>query len=113
VNPSTIPNTHLSTRQFDVWRESIAVVFDVEPPADVVATTFVASVEAFQLGDMIVTHAHLGEQRYVRSSARVRRDGMDHFVLNLYRTAAGEPRRPKASSRGRRARSPCWISLAN
>jgi AraC-like DNA-binding protein len=100
VNPSTIPSTHLSTRQFDVWRESIAVVFDVEPPADVVATTFVASVEAFQLGDMIVTDAHLGEQRYVRSSARVRRDGMDHFVLNLYRTGGWRAQTPQGEFEG-------------
>lgn len=62
------------------------MVFDVERQAPEAGNAFDADVEAFQLGDMVVTSATLGEQRYVRSQARVRRDGMDHFVLNLYRS---------------------------
>jgi AraC-like DNA-binding protein len=34
----------------------------------------------------VVTDARLGAQRYVRSSARGRLDGIDHFVFNLYRS---------------------------
>lgn len=83
--PSSIPSAYFSTQQFDVWRESIAVVFDVERLSDA-DMTFEASVNAFQLGDLVVTDARLGRQRYVRSPERLRRDGMDHFVLNLYRT---------------------------
>lgn len=64
----------------------IDVVFDVERPLEDAGTAFEADVEAFHLGDVVLTAASLGEQRYVRSAARVRRDGMDHFVLNLYRT---------------------------
>ncbi len=86
MSPSTIPSSQFSTRQFDIWRDSIAVVFDVEQRSSDRGNAFDADVEAFQLGDMVVTSAALGEQRYVRSQARLRRDGMDHFVLNLYRT---------------------------
>ncbi|MCM5690004.1 hypothetical protein M8037_14545 [Sinorhizobium meliloti] len=86
MSGSAIESTHFSCRDFDVWRESINVVFDVERRSQDGNRPFTASVEAFQLGDMVVTDAVLGAQRYVRSSARVRRDGMDHFVLNLYRT---------------------------
>jgi AraC-like DNA-binding protein len=86
VDPSTIPSTQFSTQHFDDWREGIAPVFDVEPPAYDVATGFGANVKAFQLGDMVVTDAHVGDQRYIRSRSRVRRDGLDHFLLNLYRT---------------------------
>jgi len=86
VDPSAIPSTQFATRHFDAWRESIAVVFDVEPPHYDVSSDFGARVEAFQLGDMVITDARLGDQRYVRSTARVRRDSVDHFVLNLYRT---------------------------
>lgn len=82
---STIESTHFSSQDFDTWRESIDVVFDVERPEDS-DSPFHASVEAFQLGDMVVTDAMLGAQRYTRSAARTRKDGMDHFVLNLYRT---------------------------
>lgn len=86
MSTSNIESTHFATQQFDAWRESIDVVFDVERAAGDGDTPFNASVEAFQLGDMVVTSAVLGAQRYVRPPARVRRDGMDHFVLNLYRT---------------------------
>lgn len=86
MSPSTIASTQFSTQQFDVWHDSIEVVFDVEAPSDLARRGFSADVEAFQLGDMVITNATLGEQRYVRSYARARRDGMDHFVLNLYRS---------------------------
>ncbi|HEV7257760.1 MAG TPA: helix-turn-helix domain-containing protein [Bosea sp. (in: a-proteobacteria)] len=86
MKSSTIDSSEFSTRQFEEWRESIAVVFDVERPVEDSSQPFAADVRAFQLGDMVVTDARLGEQRYLRSAARVRRDGMDHIVLNLYRT---------------------------
>ena len=86
MSNSTIESTHFSSQNFEVWRESIDVVFDVERPSTEGDPAFNASVEAFQLGDMVVTDAVLGAQRYIRQPARVRRDGMDHFVLNLYRT---------------------------
>ncbi|WP_202332957.1 helix-turn-helix domain-containing protein [Mesorhizobium sp. L-8-3] len=101
MNPSTIPSSRFSTQQFDIWRESIAVVFDVERLSGDAETTFNASVDAFQLGDMVVTNADLGGQRYVRSSARVRRDGMDHFVLNLYRTGGWRAQTPRGEFEGR------------
>ncbi len=53
------------------------------------------------MGDMVVTDAVLGAQRYVRSSARVRRDGMDHFVLNLYRTGGWRAETARGEFEGR------------
>lgn len=94
---STIPSTEFSTREFEVWRETISVVFDVQHTSTGGVATFHADFEAFQLGDMVVTNARLGQQRYVRKAAQARRDGIDHLVLNLYRaggwqaqTARGE-----------------------
>lgn len=92
---STIASTQFSTRQFDVWRDSISVVFDVERASQDADTPFEASVEAFQFSEMVVAHARLGKQRYVRSPARVRRDGMDHFVLNFYRTGGWRAQTPQ------------------
>lgn len=86
MGSATIPTTQFSTREFEDWRESIDVVFDVERPPDEARQEFSAHVDAFQLGDIVVTSAELDGQRYVRSPAKLRRDGMDHFVLNLYRT---------------------------
>ncbi|WP_087003988.1 helix-turn-helix domain-containing protein [Rhizobium sullae] len=100
MDPSTIPSTHFVTQQFDAWRESIAVVFDVERLSHDADATFDARVEAFQLGDMVVTNADLGGQRYVRSPARLRQDGMDHFVLNLYRTGGWRAQTPRGEFKG-------------
>lgn len=100
MDPSTVPSAHFSTGQFEAWRESISVVFEVEPPVRPVPTPFGATVEAFQLGDMIVTDARLGDQRYVRSAARARRDGMDHFVFNLYRTGGWEAQTNNSEFKG-------------
>lgn len=83
---STILSSHFATNDFDVWKTSIGVVFEVAQPEREEPSPFAANVEAFQLGGMVLTDASLGAQRYVRSSAQARRDGVDHFVLNLYRT---------------------------
>lgn len=85
MNGSSIQRTHFSTRDFDTWRQTIDVMFEVEPPKHAVMRPFEVSVDAFQLGEIVLTDARLGDQRYSRSSARARRDGMDHFAFNLYR----------------------------
>lgn len=85
MGQSTVPSTHFSTDDFEIWREIVSVAYDVQRRYEP-TKSFVAKVNAFQLGDMVVTDARLGEQRYIRSSGQARRDGTDHFVLNLYRT---------------------------
>ncbi|MGK9200622.1 helix-turn-helix domain-containing protein [Sinorhizobium meliloti] len=111
MTPSTIPSTRFSTGQFDVWRDSIDVVYDVERLPDDVETIFDATAEAFQLGDIVVAEAHLGRQRYVRSPGRVRRDGMDHFVLNLYRKGGWSAQTPQGEFEGA-AGQVCVIDLS-
>lgn len=101
MNPSTILSTRFSTSEFEIWRESISVVFEVEQPAREDVSPFSAAVEAFQLGDMIVADASLGAQRYLRTSAQKRRDGMDHFVLNLYRTGGWKAQTDRGEFHGR------------
>ncbi|MGI6853310.1 helix-turn-helix domain-containing protein [Mesorhizobium sp. 1B3] len=111
MGPSTIASAQFSTRQFDVWRDSIAVVFDVERRSQDAGTAFNADVEAFQLGDMVVTSASLDEQRYLRSSTRIRRDGMDQFVLNLYRTGGWRSQTSRGDFAGT-AGQVCVLDLA-
>lgn len=97
---STVPRTEFSTREFQVWRETISVVFDVERPRDPETKEFRADFQAFQLGDMVVTDARLDEQRYVRKAAQARRDGIDHLVLNLYRTGGWQAQTARGEFRG-------------
>jgi len=98
---STIANTHFCSQDFESWRDSINIVFDVERPPEQNAIPFNAFLTAFQVGDMVVGDASLDAQRYRRSPARTRRDGMDHFVLNLYRTGGWKAETSSGSFEGR------------
>lgn len=97
---STIPSSHFATDEFGTWRESIGVVFDVARPQHEEASPFSAKVDAFQLGGLVITAASLGAQRYVRSATQARRDGMDHFVLNLYRAGGWRARTEQGEFEG-------------
>jgi AraC-like DNA-binding protein len=94
-----ISRTFFSTHDFDDWRDSIGVIFDVDRPEGA-SQEFSAEVEAFQLGDMILANSRLGAQRYVRSPSQVRRDGLDHFLLNLYRTGGWRARTDEGDFQG-------------
>jgi AraC-like DNA-binding protein len=99
MGSACISSSSFSTRDFDVWRENIGVVFEVGRTEDA-STEFSAKVEAFQLGDMVIADSRLGAQRYVRSSSQLRRDGLDHYLLNLYRTGGGKAQSEQGEFQG-------------
>lgn len=87
-----LPSTVFATDQlageerFEAWRSSISVIFDVapvgcEPPED-----FQASVTASHLGALLVGDLHFGRQQFSRSAPRVARDGVDHYLVQWYRS---------------------------
>ncbi len=92
MSESTIVSAHFSTSnlpvrdQFDAWRETISFIFDVENWCEHPAREFGASVDAFQLADIIVAVSRLDSQCYKRSEQRLRRDQIDHLQLSLYRS---------------------------
>jgi len=88
--PFTLFSTgHLrSPDQFDGWRDSISVVFDVAPLAGRRAEDgFAASVRAHHLGALVVTQVDFDGQRFLRDKRRAVADGLDHYLVQLY--AAG------------------------
>lgn len=73
--------------QFDAWRESISVIFDVSPqPERVPPHGFSASVRAWHLGGLIVSQANFEAQRFRREKLRAAADGLDHYLVQLYAT---------------------------
>lgn len=70
--------------RFAAWRESIGVIFDVEPAGAKVPPTFSASVRAFNLGDLLVSRVDFTGQRFSRRTARISSDGIDHYLVQLY-----------------------------
>ena len=70
--------------QFDSWRESIGVAFEVEPSEKHASSGFAAEVSTYNLGEMLVSAAKFGAERFTRDSRRVSRDGLDHYLVQLY-----------------------------
>jgi len=89
---STIQSTHFSTRdvaatdQFDAWRDTISVIFDVARIGGPRSTSFEAKVDAYQIGNLVVTDSRQGEQAYSLPPKRTRMTGVDLFQVGFYRS---------------------------
>ena len=87
-----LPSTTFKTDQpsaearFEAWRSSISVVFDVAPVDRAPPDNFEASVTARHLGALLVADLHFGRQQFARSAARVAHDGVDHYLVQWYRS---------------------------
>ena len=92
--PSTaLPSTIFATSQasqeerFEAWRSSISVLFDVAPVAqDTTEESFHASLHAVHLGQLLLGDLHFGAQRFSRGQARAAHDGLDHYLVQWYRS---------------------------
>jgi AraC-like DNA-binding protein len=91
---STIPSTHFSTSdlptidQFDAWRDKISVIFDVDRIGGPRSTSFEANVDAYQIGNLVITDSMQGEQAYSLSPKRIRTAGIDLFQVGFYRSGS-------------------------
>ncbi|HTR63935.1 MAG TPA: helix-turn-helix domain-containing protein [Candidatus Binataceae bacterium] len=70
--------------RFDAWRESIGVIFEVEPPGRKLSPAFTASVRTYHLGEMLVSGTGFGDQEFKRDLRRISADGLDHYLVQLY-----------------------------
>lgn len=88
---SAVPCTHFSTSEvpeanrFDAWRDKISVIFDVASIGAPGAPSFEARVDAYQIGNLVITDSQQGEQAYVNTPKRIRRSGIDLIQVGLYR----------------------------
>ena len=71
--------------QFDAWRASIGVIFDVAPPRRPRRNIALhASIRAYNLGELIVAATSFDAQQYSRDRRRIASDGLDHYLVQLY-----------------------------
>jgi len=86
--PSTLFTTdqQVGEARFEAWRSSISVVFDVAPLAPERMGAFQATVRATHLGNLLVGDLNFAGQQFMRSQPRVVRDGLDHYLVQWYRT---------------------------
>jgi AraC-like DNA-binding protein len=79
----TTTNLELQNR-FEAWRESIAVIMDVRPQTAAPEPLFDARVESYLLEDIVFSRCSAGAQKFDRSSVRVARDSIDHYMIQLF-----------------------------
>lgn len=89
---SAVPRTRFTTRdlpeadQFDAWRDTISVIFDVARIGGPGATSFEARVTAYQIGNLVITDSKQGEQAYAITPKRIRRSHIDLIQVGFYRS---------------------------
>jgi AraC-like DNA-binding protein len=88
---NSIPVLHFDTGQFpeterfDIWRSGITT-HDVTRPDP--TAPFDAVVDAWTLGDMVVTHSRIGAVRMARSAEMARADGLDMIQVVFLKAGA-------------------------
>ena len=70
--------------RFALWRDSINCLFEVEAEREERETGFLGEIEAYILGDMALAHTRTQAQSWARTPEIIARDGMDHFMIQIY-----------------------------
>lgn len=76
--------------RFGLWKESISCIFDVERGGDLPREEFRARVEACLLGELMLARTASVRQSWARSASTIARDGMDHYMIQLFVDGAME-----------------------
>ncbi len=84
--PSSLFRTHTIERaeRFAAWRESQSVFLDASLSANDDAGAFTGDIESYLLDDVMVTRAVAGRQKYDRAPAKIARDGLDHYMIQVF-----------------------------
>lgn len=72
--------------RYELWKDSISCIFDVEADTETRQENFFAAVDASMFGPVMLARTTSRGQRWARSPATIARDGMDHFMIQLYET---------------------------
>lgn len=97
ISMSRVPRSRQSSagRSFrqahEAWQDSIGLVYDVRLIGGA-EERFNYRAEAFHLEDVVLVDYHCTAQSFDRSRARIGRDGLDHYTLQLCLTGRHGPR---------------------
>lgn len=110
----TVPHSRFDTRGMSpkqalaAWHENIDVMFDTR--VHDLGETFGVTMDAFMLGELVLTSVpHVAAQSYDRSSRRIGRDGVDHYLLQFYVKGSVAGRSGKGGMKGTRP-GDLWIT---
>ncbi|MEI9929621.1 MAG: hypothetical protein WDM89_03385 [Rhizomicrobium sp.] len=84
--PSSLFTTHAlpETERFTAWRESVGVFLDAQLDARTDGTEFAGDIESYLLDDIVISRPRANGQKFDRGSRRIARDGMDHYMIQLF-----------------------------
>lgn len=71
--------------RFSVWKESIAVLFDVTLETRKNEQNFTSQLVTCHLGDLLLSNSISQGQCFRRSRKLLAQDGLDHFLVQIYR----------------------------
>lgn len=77
-------NSLAERERFEAWRASIACIFDVWPQGRDPGHAFEASIRTARLGELMLSRTQTRAQLWRRSPLTIARDGMDHYMVQLY-----------------------------
>ena len=91
MDHAPVPHAHFRLddaprkERYDLWRDSISCIFEVEAERDIRADgDFTAEIDAHMFGTVMLARTQTLEQRWARTPALMARDGMDHYMIQLY-----------------------------
>jgi len=74
--------------RFEAWRQSIGVIFEVEPGGKEPPPGFQASVRSYDLREILVSGTNFGAERFKRDLRKVSSDGIDHYMVQIYQSGS-------------------------
>jgi len=70
--------------RFDLWRDSISCIFEVEADRETRAAGFDAVIDANMFGPVMLARTTTKTQHWARTPSIMARDGMDHYMVQLF-----------------------------
>jgi AraC-like DNA-binding protein len=103
---SSLFRTHTldPVERFGAWRESMAVFLDSSLSVHEDTDAFTGEVEGYLFDDILLTRGIAGRQKYDRPATKIARDGLDHYMFQIFaggHTQLNMPRRAVRSEPGR------------
>jgi len=86
--------------RFAAWRESIGVLMDVSLAPGDSADRFAASVESYLIDGIMLSRCVAGQQKFSRPVSKFARDGIDHYMIQLFIRGRLDMRRGRQPIRG-------------
>jgi AraC-like DNA-binding protein len=78
------------TQRFAAWRESVGVFLEANTLSGADTGPFNGSVESYLLDGVMLSRCTAGRQKFDRPSARIARDSIDHYMVQLFLRGAVE-----------------------